>query len=56
MKAGEVIAVCTSPGKGERKKDVGSLKFAVMTKGADATAGEVLRSNIEAMRDWSQRS
>ena len=24
MKAGEVIAVCTSPGKGERKKDVGS--------------------------------
>jgi len=24
MESGEIIAVCTSPGKGERKKDVGS--------------------------------
>ena len=38
-----------------RKADVGSLKFAVMTKGADATAGEVLKSNIDGMVAWSRK-
>lgn len=37
------------------KKDVGSLKYAIMTKGSDATAGTVLSSNIDAMVDWAQR-
>lgn len=37
------------------KKDVGSLKFAVMTKGAEVTASEVLKSNIEGMAAWSKR-
>jgi hypothetical protein len=39
-----------------RKKDAGSLKFAIMAKGSDATAGEVLKKNINAMADWSGRS
>ena len=38
-----------------RKQDVGSLKFAVMTKGAEATASEVLKSNIEGMVAWSKQ-
>lgn len=38
-----------------RKKDVGSLKFAVMTKGGEATASEVLKGNIKGMVAWSQR-
>lgn len=37
------------------KKDVGSLKYAVMTKGADATASSVLSDNIQAMIEWSAR-
>jgi hypothetical protein len=37
------------------KSDVGTLKFLAMTKGADVTAGEVLRQNIEAMVAWSLR-
>lgn len=37
------------------KSDVGSLKFAVMTKGAEVTAAEVLKSNIEGMVAWSKR-
>lgn len=37
------------------KKDVGSIKYAVMTKGSDATAGTVLSSNIDAMIAWSKR-
>lgn len=39
-----------------RKDDVGSLKFAIMTKGADAGAGDLLRNNIESMIAWSKRS
>ncbi len=39
-----------------RKKDAGSLKFAIMARGSDATAGEVLKKNIKAMADWSDRS
>lgn len=38
------------------KKDVGSLKYAVMTKGAEVTASEVLKSNIEGMVAWSRRA
>ncbi len=38
------------------KKDVGSLKYAVMTKGADATAKSVLSDNIDAMIAWAARS
>jgi hypothetical protein len=38
-----------------RKSDVGGLKFAIMTRGADATAGEVLRQNIAGMTDWAAR-
>lgn len=38
------------------KKDVGSIKFALMTKGADATAATVLSTTIDAMVAWSQRA
>ena len=37
------------------KSDVGTLKYMAMTKGADATAGEVLKQNIEGMVGWAQR-
>ena len=37
------------------KKDVGMLKFQVMTKGADATAGMVISSTIDSMTRWAQR-
>lgn len=37
------------------KKDVGTIKFAIMTKGSDATAGTALSSNIDAMIAWSKR-
>lgn len=37
------------------KKDVGSIKYALMTKGADATTGTVLSTNIDSMIAWSQR-
>lgn len=38
-----------------RKKDVGSIKFAIMTKGSDATVGTVLSSTIDGMIEWSQK-
>ncbi|MFT7624697.1 MAG: hypothetical protein ACI9WU_003886 [Myxococcota bacterium] len=38
-----------------RKKDVGRIKFAVMTKGADATAPLLLENNIKGMLRWSAR-
>ncbi len=38
-----------------RKADVGRLKFAALTKGADAGAASVLKANIEGMIRWSQR-
>lgn len=37
------------------KKDLGSIKYALMTKGSDATTGPVLSSNIDSMVAWSQR-
>lgn len=39
-----------------RKSDVGSLKYAMMTKGADATGPGVLSSFIDGMIEWSQRT
>ena len=44
-------ALSSSP----RKDDVGRLKFAALTKGADAGAAKVLQSNIEGMVRWSRR-
>jgi hypothetical protein len=38
------------------KSDVGTLKYLALTKGADVTAGEVIRQNIEAMIGWAERS
>lgn len=38
-----------------RKSDVGTLKYMAMTKGSDATAGEVLKQNIEGMIAWAHR-
>jgi len=37
------------------KSDVGGIKFAVMTKGADATASVVISSNIDSMTGWARR-
>jgi hypothetical protein len=37
------------------KSDVGTLKYMAMTKGADATASEVLRQNIHGMVNWAHR-
>ena len=39
-----------------RKSDVGRLKFAALTKGADAGATKVVRNNIEGMLRWARRS
>lgn len=39
-----------------RKDDVGRLKFAALTKGADAGAPKVVRNNIEGMLRWARRS
>ncbi|MCB9744641.1 MAG: hypothetical protein H6741_01155 [Alphaproteobacteria bacterium] len=44
-------ALCSAP----RKDDVGRLKFAAMTKGADAAAAKVVKSNIEGMVAWARR-
>ncbi len=38
-----------------RKEDVGRLKFAALTKGADAGAAQVVKANIEGMVSWSRR-
>ena len=38
-----------------RKSDVGRLKFAALTKGADASAAKVVKANIEGMIRWSKR-
>ncbi len=37
------------------KSDVGTLKYMAVTKGADATASEVLKLNIEGMIHWAHR-
>ena len=38
-----------------KKQDVGRLKFAALTKGADAAASKVLKANIEGMARWAAR-
>ncbi|MCO4771043.1 MAG: hypothetical protein KDA24_13495 [Deltaproteobacteria bacterium] len=38
-----------------RRDDVGRLKFAALTKGADAGATQVVQANIEGMLRWSKR-
>ena len=38
------------------KKDVGTLKYMAMTKGADAMASDVLKQNLEGMIAWAERS
>lgn len=38
------------------KSDMNTLKYMAMTKGADATVGEVLKQNIEGMLAWTSRS
>lgn len=38
-----------------RKNDVGRLKFAAMTRGADASAAGVVKANIEGMVRWAGR-
>jgi hypothetical protein len=37
------------------RDDVGRLKFAALTKGADAGAGKMIQANIEGMVAWSKR-
>jgi hypothetical protein len=38
-----------------RKSDVGMLKFAALTKGADASAPKIVRANIEGMLRWASK-
>ncbi len=38
-----------------RKEDVGRLKFAALTRGADASAAQVVKANIEGMTRWARR-
>ena len=45
-------ALASSP----RKSDVGRLKFAALTRGADAGAASVVKANIEGMLAWSRRA
>jgi hypothetical protein len=44
-------ALSSSP----RKGDVGRLKFAALTRGADAGAAKVVETNIKGMLRWSRR-
>ena len=39
-----------------RRDDVGRLKFAALTKGADAGAARMVQANIEGMVAWSRRA
>ena len=45
-------ALCSAP----MKEDVGRLKFAAMTRGADVAAPKIVRANIEGMVKWSKRT
>ncbi len=38
-----------------RREDVGRLKFAALTRGADAAASKMVQANIEAIVAWSRR-
>lgn len=39
-----------------QRDDVGRVKFAMLTKGADKTASLVLKANVEGMVRWSRRA
>ncbi len=44
-------ALCSAP----KRKDVGMLKWKVLTKGADAAASKVLEANLRGMAAWAAR-
>jgi len=48
-------AVAYALSSAPRRDDVGRLKFAALTKGADAGATKVVQANIEGMLRWSKR-
>lgn len=48
-------AVCYALSSAPLKKDVGTLKYTLLTKGADVTASEVIRQNIDGMVAWAGR-
>jgi len=48
-------AVAYALSSAPKKKDVGRLKFAALTKGADAGAAQVVKANIRGMVGWSRR-
>jgi hypothetical protein len=48
-------AVAYALSSAPRKSDVGMLKFAALTKGGDAGAPAVVRSNIEGMLRWASK-
>jgi len=48
-------AVAYALSSAPRKEDVGRLKYAAMTKGADAGASKVLEGNIAGMKKWASR-
>jgi hypothetical protein len=48
-------AVAYALASAPRKSDMNTLKYMAMTKGADATAGEVIRQNIEGMLHWAHQ-
>ncbi|MFT5429865.1 MAG: hypothetical protein ACI9OJ_000537, partial [Myxococcota bacterium] len=39
-----------------RKADVGRIRYALMTKGADATAPAVTKSTLKGMISWAARA
>jgi hypothetical protein len=48
-------AVAYALSSAPRRDDVGRLKFAALTKGADAGAANMVKANIEGMIAWSKR-
>jgi hypothetical protein len=48
-------AVAYALSSAPRKEDVGRLKFAALTRGADAGAAKVVQANIAGMVRWSRR-
>jgi len=48
-------AIAFASSSAPRKSDVGTSAYAMLTKGADATAKTTLKANIKAMVAWSRR-
>ena len=48
-------AVAYALSSAPKKADVGRLKFAALTRGADASAPQVVKANIKGMVAWSRR-